>query len=190
MHVFRFEADGGTGEMRQMLRKGDRDRPIELTLKGRWDELSKSEPDDGGLANRISDARVDAPSETKTPVELQLAMPPSPTKTPGTGTYIAAGVGVLALSSFAYFGLAAQSDATDMRNTCKPNCPADRVDAARSKLVVANVSLGVVIAAFGVAGALWLLQPQAPQQATSLRFDVVPAERGHGASVLATVSGP
>jgi hypothetical protein len=194
MHVFRFEADGGAvGEVRQMLRKGDRDRPIDLTLKPRGEEpFSKPEQDDldradGGLASRLADAS----GESKPPVELQLTSPSSATRAPGLGTYVAAGVGVVALSSFAYFGLSAQGEAADLRRTCAPSCPTERVDAVRSKLVVANVSLGVGVAAIGVGAALWLMQGSpSPPAASSLRFDVVPAARGKGATLTATLSAP
>ncbi len=102
---------------------------------------------------------------------------------------MAAGIGVVALSSFAYFGLSADGDAADLRRTCAPNCAPDRVDAVRSKLVLANVSLGVGVAAFGVAGALWLLKGSAPPPSSSLRLDVVPTH-GRGAAVVATFSAP
>jgi hypothetical protein len=187
LHVFRFEADGSAPlEMRQMLRKGDRDRPIELTLKARLDESSsKMEPGDAGA----SDARDERNAEPKAPVEIQLAAPPTPSKTPGIGTFVAGGVGVLALSSFAYFGLSAQGEADDMRRTCAPNCAPERVDSVRSKFVAANVSLGVGVAALGVAGALWLMQGSRPPPSSSLRLDVVPT-RGQGASVVATFNAP
>jgi hypothetical protein len=198
LHVFRFEADGNAVfEIRQMLRKGDRDRPIELTLKGRLDdsfsrsgEAELDRGDGGSIA--VSDARADdRRPELRTPVELQLATPSSPSKVPGVGTFVAAGVGAVALSSFAYFGLSAQGEADDMRNSCAPNCPLERVDAVRSKLVVANVSLAVGIASLGLAAVLWVTQaPPAPQPSTSLRLDVVPAERGRGAGVVATITAP
>jgi hypothetical protein len=194
MHVFRFEAEGvAASEMRQMLRKGDRDRPIELTLKARPDDATKSDEElgDGGLASHISDAHAADRNEQRPPVEIELTKPQVPTKMPGVGTFVAAGVGVAALSSFAYFGLSAQGEADDMRNTCAPNCPVERVDAVRSKLVVANVSLGVGIASLGLAAVLWVTQgPPSPQPTSSLRLDVVPSAIGRGASVVATVSAP
>jgi hypothetical protein len=195
MHVFRFESDAaGFAEVRQMLRKGDRDRPIELTLKSRLDELARSEQDelDGGLS-RNSDARAnDRKPEQRPPVEMQLTGPPSPSNAPGVPTIVAAGFGALALSSFAYFGLSAQGEADDMRNTCAPSCPVERVDAVRSKLVVANVSLGVGVASLGLAAVLWLTQgpTSPPPPTTSRRLDVVPTERGRGASVVATINAP
>jgi hypothetical protein len=195
MHVFRFEAEGhAVSEMRQMLRKGDRDRPIELTLKARTDEAKPDEElekGDGGLSSRMSDARATDRNELRPPVEMELAKPQSPSKMPGVGTFVAAGVGVAALSSFAYFGLSAQGEADDLRKTCAPSCPVERVDAVRSKLVVANVSLGVGIASLGLAAVLWVTQgPPSPQPSSSLRLDVVPSANGRGASVVATINAP
>jgi hypothetical protein len=163
-------------------------------LKVRGDDVfSKTdELGDGGLASRMPDARLeDRGPESKPPVEIHLAPPSSPAKTPGVGTWVAAGVGVVALSSFAYFGLSARSDVADMQNTCKPNCPADRVDAARSKFVAADISLGIGALALGVAGALWVIQGSPPPQpASSLRLDVVPAAHAKGATVMATINAP
>src|SRR5207245_8282197 len=76
MHVFRFEAEGGAiAEVRQMLRKGDRDRPIELTLRPRQDDVPRPDREeldraDGG---RPADARIDdRTNETTPPVDLQV----------------------------------------------------------------------------------------------------------------------
>jgi len=108
-----------------------------------------------------------------------------------TGTFVAAGVGVLALSSFAYFGLKASSDTSTLRETCAPHCNEQDVDAVRTKLVVANVSLGVSIVALGLAGALWLTEgSSSPRAASSFRFDVSPVQHGRGVVAGTTFSVP
>ena len=71
------------------------------------------------------------------------------------------------------------------------------MDSARTKLVVANVSLGVGIAALGVGALLWAVQDSSSSKgasASGLRFgdfafDVRPA-RGSGAEVVTTFTAP
>jgi hypothetical protein len=89
------------------------------------------------------------------PVE---APPPSRDPLP----WVFAGVGVVALGSFVYFGLRGRSQLNDLESTCAPRCdPADR-DAVHTKLLVADVSLGVALVSFGVATWLFLRKPAGP----------------------------
>jgi hypothetical protein len=67
------------------------------------------------------------------------------------------GIAVTGGAVFAYLAATAKSDADHLRATCAPGCnPAD-VDAIRTRLIVANVSLGVGIAsaAAGVGVLVW-----------------------------------
>src|SRR5262249_20153183 len=129
MHVFRFEAEGYTiAEMRQMLRKGDRDRILDLALRPRPEEVPfrvvpESEQADAAARVAAVDARATDKREVRSPVELSLVTPLESRSSPAVGTYVAAGVGVVALSSFVYFGLSASNQASDLRRECKPNCP-------------------------------------------------------------------
>jgi hypothetical protein len=68
----------------------------------------------------------------------------------GWPTYVLGGVGVLALGSFGTLGLSGKSDRDDLY-ACRPSCSSDDVSAARTKFLVADVSLGVAIVALGVA---------------------------------------
>jgi hypothetical protein len=198
MHVFRFEAEGyAVAEVRQMLRKGDRDRILDLALRPRADEVPfrvvpESEKADAGIAVSPIDTRTaDKTRETRT-IDVQFPTPPpEPRSSPAIGTYVAAGVGVVALSSFVYFGLSASNQASDLRRDCKPNCPSESVDEVRSKLVVANVSLGVGVVALGVAGVLWLVRgSSAPKTANAVTLDVLPLGRAEGAALVTTISAP
>jgi hypothetical protein len=199
MHVFRFEADGfAISEVRQMLRKGDRDRILDLALRPLPDEtpfrtMPEPERADSGSAAVRAGVRAEdkPPPDTKAPVEAPMAASLDQRSGPPTGSYVAAGVGIVALSSFIYFGLNASSEASDLRRECKPNCPVDRVDDVRSKLVVANVSLGVGVAALGVAGVLWLVRgSSAPKSTNAVSFDLLPLGRGEGAQVVTTFNAP
>jgi hypothetical protein len=50
-------------------------------------------------------------------------------------------------------GLSGQSDVSNLRSTCAPNCQESQVDGARAQLIGADVSLGVGVVSLGVA--LW-----------------------------------
>ena len=196
MHQFRFESETyGTVEVGQMLRKGDRDRPIEVMLKARQDEpfdFDAARSDGGAGAGKRAEARIDDKRvETKLPVDSQQTARSTARASAGTGTYLAAGVGAVALTSFAYFGLKATSDAAELHRTCAPRCSQTDIDGVRSKLIVANVSLGIGVAALGVATILWIAKGPASSKSTSaFRLDVVPAARGQGAEITSTFTAP
>ncbi|HVH47250.1 MAG TPA: hypothetical protein VM925_33160 [Labilithrix sp.] len=132
-HSFKFEGpDGTVREERVLLRAAEKARPIIVTF-----------------------AAPDAP------------VPPR-NDSNGTGAFdktlvpplVAAGIGVVALGSFAIFGLAGKSDVDELQR-CKPMCAEERVDSARTKLTIADVSLGVGVVALGVATYLYLTRPVA-----------------------------
>jgi hypothetical protein len=91
--------------------------------------------------------------------------PTGPTPPPGgegakQGSIVPAlvvgGIGVVALGSFAIFGLGGKSDVSNLEDTCKPHCAESDVDKARTKLIIADISLGVGIVALGVATYLFV----------------------------------
>jgi hypothetical protein len=92
------------------------------------------------------------PPTTPTPTE-----PTAPVETssgghgPPVAAYVLGGVGVVALGSFAFFGLSGKSDVSDLRNSCAPGCDQSQVDKARTKLIIADISLAVGVVALGVA---------------------------------------
>ena len=62
-------------------------------------------------------------------------------------------VGALALASFGFFAVRSHSAKSDLES-CKGHCPEDDVDAVRRDQLIADVSLGVGIAAIGIAAYL------------------------------------
>jgi len=69
------------------------------------------------------------------------------------------GLGVVALGSFAFFGLSGKGEVADLQG-CKGHCAQDDVDKARTKLVIADISLGVGIVALGVATYMFVTRPK------------------------------
>jgi hypothetical protein len=89
--------------------------------------------------------------------------PPPPVETPerrgpSALTLGVAGLGVVALGTFGTFALIGRSRASDLENGCgkTSTCDPADVDAAKSKYLVADISLGVGIAALAAAAILWL----------------------------------
>ncbi|WP_437644677.1 hypothetical protein [Sorangium sp. So ce362] len=70
------------------------------------------------------------------------------------------GVAVAGGVAYAALGLSARADAGRLRTTCPPRCAEADVDAARTKVIAANVAFGV--AALGGAAAALLLRGPSP----------------------------
>lgn len=70
---------------------------------------------------------------------------------PGAAAWIFTGVAVAGAASFGYFGWRGSAEVRDMRSECAGHCPAERVDAAYQKLLIADISLGAAILSAGVA---------------------------------------
>lgn len=93
------------------------------------------------------------PAPLLTEGEAGASAPMSTTRIAAGGTLI--GVGVAGLVGFTWLGLTARSEETDLKDGCSPGCSDARVSSVRTRYVLANVSLGVAIAALG--GAAWVL---------------------------------
>jgi hypothetical protein len=66
-------------------------------------------------------------------------------------TYLFAGIGLVAMGSFTYFGIDGRNDLETLRTTCAPYCSTSSVDRTHTKLLVADVSLGIGVVASGLA---------------------------------------
>jgi hypothetical protein len=94
---------------------------------------------------------------------------------------VVGGIGVLALGSFAVFGLGGKSDVSDLEKTCKPRCAETDVDKARTKLIIADISLGVGVVALGVATYLFFTRPKVEADVkTGHALAKPPARKGIG----------
>jgi hypothetical protein len=105
--------------------------------------------------------------------------------------YIAGGVGALGLVGFVAFGVMGKSQENDLRDRgCAPNCPKEDVDSAKTKYLLADISLGVGIVGIGAGVTLFILsmpKSDKPSDEAVLgpHFDFAPV-RGGG---YATMSG-
>jgi hypothetical protein len=158
-HTFTFEHAGQTVEEKVLIRTGEKNRPLNVKLKGG----AEPPPPPGGTTA------------------------PPPVTDDGGGSLVpalvAGGIGVVALGSFAFFGLSGKSAVDDLQS-CKPRCAESDVDSARTKLIVADISLAVGVVALGVATYLFITRPKASAkvETTGLRVDVAPTRGGGLAS--------
>jgi hypothetical protein len=121
-HVFHFEWRGHPSVDQQVLiREGEKSRLVTATFPGSSTDAPPAPPDAKGSA----------------PVPV--------------GVWIFGGLAVAGGAAFAGLGASGQSDASNLRSTCAPNCSSSAVDSARLKVILANVSLGVGIASLGIA---------------------------------------
>jgi hypothetical protein len=131
-HVFRFERQGMPSVERQVvLGEADKARSV------------------------IVEMGAPAPPAGAAPVARQTTWA-RPVPWP---TYALAGLGAAGLVSFAYFGLTGRAEHFDLER-CSPGCSPSSVDATRTKLLIADVSLGVSLVALGAATYLLLTRPR------------------------------
>lgn len=114
---------------------------------------------------------------------LTVVFPNAPSGPIPTGFWIFGGVGVLGGAGFAVLAALGEHDISNLRSTCAPSCAASSVDSARTKIIVANVSLGVGIAAVAVAAGFLIWR--SPEGKTAA-FSVAPTVGGGTASLSAS----
>ena len=124
-HKFAFKRGDETAETTIVVRAGEKNRPVDVTL----------------VAPAKSAVIVATPEPAVT--ERGFHFPWT------AGAFL--GVGVAGFVGTAALVAVASSDASNLRSTCAPTCAASDVDAAHSKLVAANVTLGIGIAGVALA---------------------------------------
>lgn len=164
-HTFRFEGkDGTVKEEKVLLRAAEKARPIIVTLGA-----PSSSPGPSGEAGTSEGTRHTSGEGSLVP------------------TIVVGGIGVAALASFASFGIGGKSAVDDLQK-CKPYCNEDDVDSARTKLILADISLGVGVVALGVAAYMFFTRPKADAKVQAgaldkVRFDGRPTVGGGYATV-------
>lgn len=130
VHKFHFEANGMLPIDEQVvIREGEKQRTMLVKFQALKIETSTKESSQVG----------GAPSASR---GSKSAVP-----------YILAGVGVLALGSFAYFGINGRSDASQLAAGCgaTKSCSESQVAPVRKKLLLADISLGISAVSLGIA---------------------------------------
>jgi hypothetical protein len=149
-HVFRFEPSFSLRalpvDVRVVVREGEKARDVVATLES-------VEP--------VSPAGYRSCSPTGTTPHPEGGEPHT-TRPPPWTALVAAGVGVAALGSFAYFGATGLSRQHSELDACNPSCPGSLIGSVRTDYVVADVSLAVSVIALGLATYLFWTRPSLP----------------------------
>jgi hypothetical protein len=133
-HVIRAESPSfDPVEVSVLIHQGERDRPVELSLRPR----AKA---------------AEAPRPSLLPVAIPAAVG-------------AVGIGVFA--AFDLWGYYGSPGYQSLSHDCSPRCSPSDVDSVRTRFVVADVGLGVALAAAGVATAIWLVRGHPPNGAAA-----------------------
>lgn len=97
---------------------------------------------------------------------------------PSTAVYVLGGLGVLALGSFAYFGLDGMNDSNTLHSSCFPHCDSAAVSSARRELLVADLSLGVSLVSLGAAAVLFVTGTRHAASKGAVNVGVLPVAGG------------
>jgi hypothetical protein len=74
-------------------------------------------------------------------------------------SYIFAGVAIVGGVNFAAWGLSSKSLVSNMEDNCAPDCQQTYIDRARTRALVADVSLGIGVASLATATVIYFLRP-------------------------------
>jgi hypothetical protein len=163
-HKLRFELEGAAPiEQQIVIKQGEKDRAIDVSFAPKGADVPEDNPYAGTEKDKpAADADSSAEPTSGKPGPLRPF------------AYAAGGVGVAGIVGFAVLGAMGKSAESDLEGRgCKPNCPQSEVDSIKTKLVLADVSLGVGIAGLGAGVALFFLsQPKhdAPSSDDSARL--------------------
>lgn len=141
-------------------------------------------------AGAIAALTVDAQSGT--PLVAAVAPPPSPPPAPAPpppagrdyhafrlGAYVAGGVGVAGLATFAIFGAMAGSTYGDLQSACKSGgCPPSKsgeIDSGKTQQTVANVGLALGLLGAATGGVLFYLSLPPKTEAPAAALVVAPS---------------
>jgi len=138
-HTFRFEAAGlPSVERRIVVGEGEKNRLVIVEMAP-------------ALLPPVSSPLRSTPTR-ETPSSRGLLVP----------GLVAGAIGLVATVPMSLLWLSGTRDVHDMRTSCAPaaggaGCPADRVDSARTKLILGDVFMGVAAAGIGTGTVLVLL---------------------------------
>jgi hypothetical protein len=105
-----------------------------------------------GVKNRIVEATF--------PGDVSQAKPENDSSPP-VAFWVLAGVGTVALISFGTFAILGQKEYSDLESECAPRCNPGDSDSVSTKFLIADISLGVAIAAYAGAAYVYFARPGA-----------------------------
>ncbi|WP_394847183.1 hypothetical protein LZC95_06905 [Pendulispora brunnea] len=106
----------------------------------------------------VAKFRAAEPEPPPQPAPVVVLRKPSPP----IAAYVVGGAGLIALGSAAFFGLRGRADYSKLDDSCgrTHSCPQSDIDAVKTKFTISDISLGIGIAAIGVAAVLYFTHPK------------------------------
>jgi hypothetical protein len=169
-HVIRWESAGSEPvEMRIALRLEEKNRPVVATLSiAGTAPASSAAPTDSSVSPSPSERPLDS-------VAPRSGLPVS--------VYVLGGIGIAGLATFGYVGLRAKRDSDSLHDVCAPACAHADVQALKTKVLVADVALGIGLAGLTAATVIALTSRGAPPK-TAWDVHVAPTVGGARAEAL------
>jgi hypothetical protein len=163
-HKFRFETPGYAAEERQVLLvPGEKLRPIVVSfdVPERRPSPSPPEPVENAFPPAGAAASDGPGRETANEPAPERDRPAASGRPVPLLSYVFGAVALAGIGSFVGFALSGLEDYNSLESSCRPACESSKVDAVRTKLVVADVSLGVALASAVTATVLYINRPHA-----------------------------
>jgi hypothetical protein len=175
-HVIRWTSeDGVTVQQRVIVREAEKRRLVVAKFPA---------PPEDGRTELSAPLRRDLAAPAIHPAGSQRGPEPARERAPldrkrsaiPTESWVLGGIGAAGLASFGFFGWRAWWETDDLRERCAPSCSSSDVDAAKTKALVADISLGVAVLGFG--GATYFVLRQRSEEAASVDVGVGPGWLG------------
>jgi hypothetical protein len=135
----------------------------------------------GAVSNGKDDSDADKPDNSE---GSRRAADVSPTSEPTSlrpYAYVAGGLGVAGVATFAIFGLMSNSVYSDLQSACHPGCPPDKrgeVSRGRMEQTVANIGLGAGLVGLAAGATLWFLSVPQDTRSSGAALVLAPAYVG------------
>jgi hypothetical protein len=144
-----------------------------------------------GEKSRLIELRVEGPKTAEAPTRGEADVTP-PRKGPPqkagvpTGVWVLGGVSIVALGSFGFFALSAKKELNSLNNLCSPRCNPSDTNTGKKDALIADISLGVGVAA--LAGAVtWALLSSGSKSSETAQAQLALVPSPHGG--FAALSG-
>lgn len=152
-HKFKFaRSDGKSVEEKIVLRPAEKNRIIEMSFQTQQADGTTA-PKDGAASGTVTPPPGEQGGGFRIPVL----------------GWVGAGVAVVGVGMMAFFAISANADEDRLRSTCAPSCPESERDSVDSKVLFANVGMGVAVVGVGVAVVSTVLANSGGAKAKSAR---------------------
>jgi hypothetical protein len=146
---------GQTVEQQVLVRAAEKDRLVTLVLPA-------------------------GPPPSSLPPPERVAPPHAPVP---VGSYVFAGLGLVAVGAGVILDVGASNDVANMRRDCAPACSPDAKNSAQIRMLLGDTLLGLGVVSIGVATWLWFHRQAPTPQAARVTLTVIPLTTGTLCSV-------